>query len=72
MFSNPLMFNTPLHIKIEIDRNKKCKEIIEVLKNMEELHLDNDELFTEFINVLSSSKAYIQYYSSNVDISFCI
>ena len=49
MFSNPLMFNIPLHIKIEIDRNKKCKEIIEVLKNMEELHLDKDELFTEFI-----------------------
>ena len=49
MFSNPLMFNIPLHIKIEIDKNKKCKEIIEVLKNMEELHLDKDELFTEFI-----------------------
>ena len=49
MFSNPLMFNIPLHIKIEIDKNKKCKEIIEVLKNMEELQLDKDESFTEFI-----------------------
>ena len=49
IFSNPLMFNIPLHIKIEIDKNKKCKEIIEVLKNMEELQLDKDESFTEFI-----------------------
>ena len=49
MFSNPLMFNIPLHIKIEIDKNKKCKEIIEALKNMDELHLDKDGTFTEFI-----------------------
>ena len=49
MFSNPLIFNIPLHIKIEIEKNKKCKEIVEALKNMKELHLDKDELFTEFI-----------------------
>ena len=47
--SNPLMSNIPLHIKIEIDKNKKCKEIIDILKNMEELNLDKDESFTEFI-----------------------
>jgi hypothetical protein len=44
-----LIFNIPLHIKIEIDKNKKCKEIIEALKNMDELHLDKDGTFTEFI-----------------------
>ena len=49
MNSNPLMFNIPLHIKIEIDKNKKCKEIIEILKSMDELHLDKEEIDTEFI-----------------------
>ena len=48
MASNPLMFNIPLHIKIEIDKNRKCKEIIDILKNMEELHLDREESCTEF------------------------
>ena len=47
--SNPLMSNIPLHIKIEIDKNKKCTDIIDYLKNMEELNLDKEESFTEFI-----------------------
>ena len=49
IIANPLMFNIPLHIKIEIDKNKKCKDIIEELKNMEELHLDKEEKYSEFI-----------------------
>ena len=36
-------------IKIEIDRNKKCQEIIETLKNMKELYLDTENIYTEFI-----------------------
>ena len=47
--SNSLIFNIPIMIKIEINRNKKCKEIIQYLKNIKELHLDNDNIFTEFI-----------------------
>ena len=49
LISNPLMFNIPLHIKIEISKNKKCKEIINILKNMTELNLDKEGLYTEFI-----------------------
>ena len=40
------MFNIPLHIKIEISKNKKCKEIINILKNMAELNLDKEGLYT--------------------------
>jgi hypothetical protein len=36
-------------LKIETDRNKKCQYIIEILKNMKELCLDIDNLYTEFI-----------------------
>ena len=46
--SNPLMLNIPIHIKLEIDKNRKCKDIIGTLKNMEELYLDKEESFTEF------------------------
>ena len=48
MTSNPLIYNIPIHVKIEIDKNRKCKEIINILKNMEELNLDKDETYTEF------------------------
>ena len=47
--SNSLIFNIPIMIKIEINRNKKCKEIIQFLKKIKELYLDNDNIFTEFI-----------------------
>ena len=47
--SNPLMINIPLHLKIEIDKNKKCNDIIDILKGMKDLYLDEDELYTEFI-----------------------
>ena len=65
MASNPLMFNIPLHIKIEIDKNRKCKEIIDILKNMEELNLDKDETYTEFFifdddNVIIDSEQIIE------------
>ena len=49
IISNALIFNIPLMLKIEIDRNKKCQDIIEVLKNMKELYLDVGNVFTEFI-----------------------
>ena len=47
--SNALILNIPVMIKIEIDKNKKCKEIIQILKNMKELYLDKENIFTEFI-----------------------
>ena len=49
IISNAYILNIPVMVKIEIDRNKKCEEIINVLKNMKELYLDKDNLFTEFI-----------------------
>ena len=49
IISNALIFNIPVRIKIEIDRNKKCQEIIDILKNMKELSLDNGNIYTEFI-----------------------
>ena len=47
--SNVLVLNIPVMIKIEINKNRKCKEIIESLKNMKELYLDTENFFTEFI-----------------------
>ena len=47
--ANSLIFNIPLMLKIEIDRNKKCQNIIDALKDMKELYLDIENLYTEFI-----------------------
>ena len=47
--SNALILNIPVMVKIEIDKNKKCIEIIQILKNMKELYLDKENIFTEFI-----------------------
>ena len=49
IISNALIFNIPVMIKIEIDRNKKCQEIIDILKSMKELYLDTGNIYTEFI-----------------------
>ena len=49
IISNALIFNIPVRIKIEIDRNKKCQEIINILKDMKELHLDIKNTYTEFV-----------------------
>ena len=49
IISNALVFNIPVRIKIEIDRNKKCQEIINILKDMKELHLDIKNIYTEFV-----------------------
>ena len=49
IISNALVFNIPVRIKIEIDRNKKCQDIINILKDMKELHLDIKNIYTEFV-----------------------
>ena len=39
MISNPLNLNIPIRLKIEIERNKKNSEIIEILKKMVSNHI---------------------------------
>ena len=55
IISNPLNLNIPIKLRIEIERNKKAEDIIEILKKMEELKLDNTSQFTEFI-ILGNNK----------------
>lgn len=40
IISNPLNLNIPIKLRIEIERNKKNGEIIDILRNMEELKLE--------------------------------
>ena len=58
LISNALNLNIPIKLRIEIERNKKCKEIIEVLKEMNELELDKDSKYTEFVMI--SKNKYIK------------
>ena len=58
LISNPLNLNIPIKLRIEIERSKKCKEIIQVLKNMKELELDQDSIYTEF--VMTAKNKYIK------------
>ena len=51
IISNPLNFNIPVKLRIEIERNKKCGQIIEILKNMKELELDINSKYTEFVMI---------------------
>ena len=58
LISNPLNLNIPIKLRIEIDRNKKCSQIIETLKEMKELELDVNSKYTEFIMI--SKDKYIK------------
>ena len=55
IISNPLNLNIPLKLRIEIERNKKASEIIEILKKMDELKLEKNQQYTEFI-ILGNNK----------------
>ena len=55
IISNPLNLNIPLKLRIEIERNKKTSDIIEILRNMDELKLEKNPQYTEFL-VLSKNK----------------
>ena len=67
MISNPLNLNIPIRLKIEIERNKKNSEIIEILKKMDELKLEKNSEYTEFI-IIGNNK-YIKQ-DSLVDETF--
>ena len=51
LISNPLNLNIPVRLRIEIERNKKAGDIIEILRNMDELKLEKNPTFTEFIMI---------------------
>ena len=51
VISNALNFNIPVKLRLEIERNKKCSEIIDALKAMKELHLEEEQKYTEFIMI---------------------
>ena len=51
IISNPLNFNIPIRLRIEIERKKKCRKIIDILKEMKELELDVNSKYTEFIMI---------------------
>ena len=57
LISNPLNLNIPIKLKIEIERNKKCKDIIKVLKGMKELELEENSKYTEILMI--SKNKYI-------------
>ena len=67
MISNPLNLNIHIRLKIEIERNKKNSEIIEILKKMDELKLEKNSEYTEFI-IIGNNK-YIKQ-DSLVDETF--
>jgi hypothetical protein len=58
VISNTLNFNIPLRLKIEINRSEKCSKIIEYLKNLSELNLEQNDNYTEF--VMLSKDNYIE------------
>ena len=58
VISNTLNFNIPLRLKIEINRSEKCSKIIEYIKNLSELNLEQNENYTEFI--MLSKDNYIE------------
>ena len=58
LISNALNLNIPIKLRIEIERNKKCHEIIKVLKEMKELELEQNSKYTEFIMI--SKNKYIK------------
>ena len=58
VISNTLNFNIPLRLKIEINRSEKCSKIIEHLKNLSELNLEQNDIYTEF--VMLSKDNYIE------------
>ena len=60
LIRNGLHSNIPILLKIEISRNKECKEIISTLKSMKELDLNIDNRYIRFI-IISDSK-YINPY----------
>ena len=49
IISNPLNLNIPIKLRIEIERNKKAADIIETLRKMEELKLEKNQQYTDFI-----------------------
>ena len=49
IISNPLNLNIPIKLRIEIERNKKAGDIIETLRKMEELKLEKNQQYTDFI-----------------------
>ena len=55
--SNALNINIPLRIKIEIGRKEKCSKIIEILKSMKELELEEKSDYTKFL--ILHNKEYI-------------
>ena len=58
LIANSLNFNIPLKLKIEINRKEKCSKIIEYLKSISELNLDQNENYVEF--VILSGDNYIE------------
>jgi hypothetical protein len=58
LISNTLNFNIPLKLKIEINRKEKCSKIIEHLKSLSELNLEQTDIYSEF--VILSGDNYIE------------
>ena len=55
MISNPLNLNIPVKLRIEIERNKKVGEIIDTLRKMDELKLEKNPQYTQFV-ILGNNK----------------
>ena len=51
IFNNPLNLNIPLRLKIEVSRKEKCSSIIDKLKCMQDLNIEKNYNFTEFIMI---------------------
>ena len=49
LITNELNLNIPILLKIIISRKEKCKKIIDKLKSMMELSLDNTGIYTKYI-----------------------
>lgn len=58
IISNALNLNIPIKLRLEIERNKKCGQIIEILKEMKELSLEKNSKYTEFLMI--SKNKYIK------------
>ena len=46
-----LNLNIPLRLKMEVDRKEKCSSIIDILKSMNDLNIEKNYNFTEFIMI---------------------
>ena len=51
VISNKLNLNIPLRLKVDINRKKKCEDIINYLRSLSELNLEKNDKYVKYVIV---------------------